>query len=119
MNLVVLCGHLGQKPTIKFFDSGKSVANASLAVTNPFNKQTTWFNLEIWGKLGEVLANYCDKGSHILVQGSIKIEDYTSKDGVKRQKTVIVVSELKLLDKKGSSTSAVPTEVVPDTDIPF
>jgi len=139
MNIIILRGHLGQDPQIKFFDTGKSVATCSLAVTNVYTKTTTWFNLEVWGKTGEVLANYAKKGSHILVQGSVKIEDYTTKDGVKKQTIKVVVNELNLLDKKGenavasgaaklveharsvSATAPVQVEVVEDDimNIPF
>jgi single-strand DNA-binding protein len=109
-NKVQLIGHLGKNPEVKTIDNGKKVARVSLATSESYKNlqdekvtETQWHNIVAWGKLAEILEQYTTKGSEICVEGKLNYRDYTDKDGVKRNTTEIVVNEILLLDKKGST----------------
>lgn len=110
-NKVQLIGHLGKNPEIKTIESGKKVARVSLATSESYKNQqgekvteTQWHNLTAWGKLADILEQYTQKGSEICVEGKLTYREYTDKEGIKRNFTEIVVNELLLLDKKGTSS---------------
>ena len=109
-NKVQLIGHLGKNPEVKTIDNGKKVARVSLATSESYKNlqdekvtETQWHNIVAWGKLAEILEQYTTKGSEICVEGKLNYRDYTDKDGVKRNTTEIVINEILLLDKKGST----------------
>ena len=103
LNKVQLIGRLGQDPEIKDTDSGKKVANVSLA-TNDFwndasgNKQerTEWHRLVFWERLAILAESYLKKGSQIYVEGSLQTRDYM-KDDEKRYITEVKVFKLEFL----------------------
>ena len=103
LNKVQLIGRLGQDPEIKDTDSGKKVANVSLA-TNDFwndasgNKQerTEWHRLVFWERLATLAESYLKKGSQIYVEGSLQTRDYM-KDDEKRYITEVKVFKLEFL----------------------
>ena len=128
LNKVILIGNVGKEPEVRAFTDTK-VANLTLATTEKYkDKQgnlqdaTEWHNLQIWGKLAEIVEKYVKKGAQIYVEGKIKQESYESEKGGKKYVTKIIVSELRLLGKKESSqapTESVAAEVNTETDLPF
>lgn len=101
INIVNLVGRAGGDPEVKYFESGSVLCNLTLAVNRPVkDSQPDWFNLEIWGKTAEVAANYVKKGSLIGIQGSLKIETFTNRNGQESSKPVIRVNRLDLLGSK-------------------
>ena len=62
-------------------------------------EDTEWFNVEAWGRLGEVCQEYLKKGSLIFLEGRLKTDKY-EKDGEKRYFTKVVASQMQMLDKK-------------------
>jgi single-strand DNA-binding protein len=102
LNVVNLVGRVGGDPEVKYFESGKVLCKLTLAVNRPTSKsdQPDWFNLELWGKTAEVAANYVRKGSLIGVQGALKIDSLTNRDGYSYSKPVIRVDRMDLLGSK-------------------
>jgi single-strand DNA-binding protein len=104
-NSVRLIGHLGADPSIKTFDSGKKIANLSLATTDytmvdgKKTAETHWHNLVLLGKIAEVAEKYLQKGKEIAVDGKLTNRSYTTKNGEKKYITEVLVSELALLGK--------------------
>jgi single-strand DNA-binding protein len=106
-NKVQLIGRLGAKVEVKTLESGKTVGHVTLATNETYKNQkgekiteTTWHNLVIWGKTGENLARYTDKGSEVGIEGKLTNRSYTDKNGEKRYVTEIVVSDFLLMDKR-------------------
>ncbi len=108
INIVHLIGRAGRDPEVKYFESGSVLCNLTLAVNRPTkNKETDWFDLEIWGKTAEIAANYVRKGSQIAVQGSLKMDTWTDKNtGTNRTKPVIRVDKLDLLGSRRDNDSS-------------
>jgi single-strand DNA-binding protein len=121
-NKVQLIGRLGQSPEVKHLESGKTVANFSLATNEKYKnakgelmENTEWHNLVAWGKTAEIIEKYVQKGSEIAIEGKLTSRSWEDKDGNKRYTTEVVVNELLLMGKpKGSSNSAKS-----DDDLPF
>lgn len=106
-NTVNLVGRLGREVECKYFESGSNVSNVSLAVNRrQKDAPPDWFELEAWGKVGEVLANYGKKGGQIGVTGSIYQQSWVDKTtGRTRFKPVLRVDELTLLGSAKSGGS--------------
>ena len=93
MNEVLLVGRLGQDVELKYFESGACKASFSMAINRydykKKEKVTDWHRVEVWGKNAEFVCEHFKKGSQVLVQGTLKKEEYTNKDG--EQKTIYKV----------------------------
>ena len=105
-NSVRLIGNLGEDPKVRKLDSGKTVANFSIATNeiyrdNQGNKQseTTWHRLVAWGKQAEIVEQYVKKGSEVAIEGKLTNRSYDDKNGEKHYVTEILVNSVLLLDK--------------------
>lgn len=115
MNSITLVGRAGRDPEVRYFDSGKMVANLTLAVRA--DKEAEWFNLEIWGKTAQVAADYVRKGSLIGVIGSVRTEKWTDKSGKEQRKTIVRVDRLELLS--GKKDDAPSSSLRDEEEVPF
>lgn len=107
LNRVQLIGRLGKDPETRFTPTGKKVAHFSLAVSNRWKTKegeskeyTEWFNIEAWGRLGEICQQYLHKGSLVYVEGRLKTDRYEDKDGETKYFTKVVALTMQMLDKK-------------------
>jgi single-strand DNA-binding protein len=107
VNKVILVGRLGKDPEVKSIPSGTTVVKFSVATDEKFTnrngekqERTEWHNIEVWGKLGEICAQYLRKGKLVYLEGSIRTEEY-EKDGEKKRWTKIVANEMRMLDRRG------------------
>lgn len=98
INQVTLMGRLTHDPDQRTTSTGKSVTNFSLAVNNGEN-DTNFFEVTAWGKTGELVAEYLNKGSRCVVQGRLNTSSWEV-DGKKRKKVEVVASEVHFLGGK-------------------
>ncbi|MCE2835754.1 MAG: single-stranded DNA-binding protein [Cyanobium sp. 49614_E6] len=127
LNVCTFTGRAGRDPEVRYFESGKMVAEFSIAVDGwKRDEKPLWLNLKIWGKIADVAANYVRKGSMIAVSGKLENETWTDRgSGEERSKIVLNVKDLTLLDsKKDSDASGFGGSVADhvddlDDDIPF
>ena len=122
LNRVEIIGNLGKDPETKFTPSGTAIANFSVATSNSFKDKsgqwqdrTEWINITAWAKLAEVCKEYLHKGSKVYLAGRLETQSWNDKQsGEKKYKTVVVASELIMLDGKssgnGESSERVTTE---------
>ena len=108
VNVVNLVGRAGQDPDVRYFENGNVLCKVAIAINRPTkDRQTDWFNLEIWGKTAEVAANYVRKGTLVGVQGSLKIDSWTDRaTGAQRFSPVIRVERLDLLGSRRDNEAA-------------
>lgn len=78
MNLVVIVGNVGRDPELRHTQTGKAVANFSVA-TSERNDETQWFNVTVWDKQAELSAQYVKKGDRISVQGRMRSREHDGK----------------------------------------
>ena len=121
INTINLVGRAGREPDVRYFESGSTVANFTLAV-NRISKgdEPDWFNLEIWGKQAQIAADYVKKGSLVGITGSLKIDSWKDKNtGEDRFKPVIRVDRLNLLSSKKEMDNSQFSNNNSSGDIPF
>jgi len=109
-NSVRLIGHLGDTPKVRKLESGKTVANFSIATNEIYRdsngekqSETTWHRLVAWGKQAEIVENYLQKGSEIAIEGKISNSSYEDEKGEKRYVSEVVIRDILLLDKRSSN----------------
>jgi single-strand DNA-binding protein len=92
VNKVILLGHLGQNPDLRYTTNGEAVVNLSLATSEHWKDRATgekreateWHRIGVFGKPAEIAAQYLSKGSQIYVEGKIRSKKYTDKNGIER-----------------------------------
>jgi single-strand DNA-binding protein len=106
LNKVQLIGHLGKDPETKFTPKGATVCSFSVAVSRTWRgadgekkEATDWFNIEAWGKLGEICQQYLGKGKLVYIEGRLQTDRYEADDQV-RYFTKVVASEMQMLGRK-------------------
>jgi single-strand DNA-binding protein len=107
LNRVQLIGRLGKDPETRLTPNGKKVANFSLAVGERWKstggeakEHTEWFNIEAWGRLGEICQQYLHKGSLAYIEGRLKTDKYEDKSGETKYFTKVVALMMQMLDRK-------------------
>ncbi len=101
LNRVTLLGNLGADPELRMTPSGQAVLKMRLATSETYldknkvkQERTEWHSLVMWGTRAEALAKHLTKGSRILAEGRLQTSSYDDKEGVKRYKTEINVSNV-------------------------
>jgi single-strand DNA-binding protein len=104
VNKVILVGHLGQDPDMRFTPSGQGVCELRLATSESWNdkngqrqERTEWHRIVVWGKRAEVCSKYLAKGRQVYVEGRIQTRSYDDKEGQKRYITEIIATEVQFL----------------------
>ena len=112
VNKVILVGHLGKDPEVRYMPNGEAVANVTLATSETWKdktgekqEKTEWHNIVFYKRLGEIAGQYLKKGSLIYVEGRITTEKWQDKEGKDRYTTKIVANEMKMLGAKSSGAS--------------
>ena len=105
-NRVVLMGNFTRDVEVKHIQSGTAVATVGLAVNEKrkgsdgsWIEDVTFVDLTLWGRTAEVAGEYLGKGSPVLIEGRLKLDQW-EKDGQKRSKLGVVVEKLQMLGGK-------------------
>ncbi|KAF7775590.1 single-strand DNA-binding protein [Pseudoalteromonas citrea] len=99
VNKVILVGNLGQDPEVRYMPNGNGVANITLATSDSYKDKNTgqmidkteWHRVVFFGKLAEIVGEYCRKGSQIYVEGKLQTRKWTDQSGQDKYTTEIVV----------------------------
>ena len=105
VNKVILIGNCGRDPEVRYAPSGSAIANVSIATstrrkdknTGESIEETQWHRVTFYDRLAEIAGEYLKKGRPVYVEGRLKYGKYTDKDGIERNTTDIVASEMQLL----------------------
>ena len=105
VNKVILIGNLGSDPEVRSTGSGTTVCSFSLATSESWTdkqsgekqERTEWHRIKIFGRLGEIAGEYLKKGRQVYIEGSIRTDKFTGKDGVEKYFTDIIASEMQML----------------------
>ena len=104
MNNVCIIGNITRDLDLRVTQSGKSVTNFTVAVTNDFNREETYFfDVVVWGKTAEVCATYLHKGSKVGIAGRLTTRTWETQEGQKRKVTEIVGDKVDFLTPKGEA----------------
>ena len=104
VNKVILVGNLGRDPEMRYLPSGEAIANLAIATSRKYKnkagemvEETEWHRVTFFGKLAEIAGQYLKKGRSVYVEGRIKTDKYTDKEGVEKFSTQIIASEMQML----------------------
>jgi len=110
-NRVVLIGNLTREPELKYTQGGTALCKFGLAISRKFGKgdekkeEVCFVDITAFGKVGEVVANYCEKGKPVLVEGRLNYSTW-EKDGKKNHRLDVVAENVQLLGSgKGGGKS--------------
>jgi single-strand DNA-binding protein len=112
VNKVIIVGHLGRDPELRFTQGGMAVAKLAVATsrkwtnkeTQQTQEETEWHRVTVWGKSAEACDKYLAKGSQVYVEGRLRTSSY-EQDGVKKYATEIVSDTVQFLGGRGDGGS--------------
>ena len=107
VNRVTLLGNVGQDPEMRYLPSGEAVAKFSIATTETWKdkaggkqERTDWHRVEFIGRTAEIVGEYVKKGRQVYVEGSVRYDKWTDKEGVEKLLTKIKGDKLTLLGSR-------------------
>ena len=114
LNKVILIGNLGADPETRAMPSGLTVANLRVATSESWRdkqsgeqqERTEWHHVALFGRLGEVAAEYLKKGSQVYIEGRLRTRKWQDKQGNDRFSTEIIGNEMLMLGGRSAGTSA-------------
>jgi len=116
VNKVILIGNCGRDPETRYLPSGQAITNVSIATTSKRKdknsgetiEDTQWHRVTFYERLAEIAGEYLKKGKPCYVEGRLKYGKFTDKDGLERNTTDIVATELQLLGGREDSQQQAP-----------
>ena len=130
IQLVMYEGYLGADPDMRFTPKGQAVCDFRLGSSSGYKnangdkvEETTWLKVTAWGNLAEVINNYCGKGSHVIVTGTLKAGENGSpkvfqlKNGDYAASYEITAQEVRII--KGKPCAGQAEELSAEEDLPF
>lgn len=118
LNKVMLIGNLTRDPEMRYTPQGTAVCTFGVATNRQWTtdsgekkEDAEFHNLVAWNKLAEICAQLLKKGRKVYVEGRLSTRSWQGQDGVQRQRTEIVISDMVILDRKSD-------EPVGDVDVP-
>jgi len=113
VNKVILVGHVGQDPEVRYLDNNTPVCTIRMATSDVYKNKsgervttTEWHSVVLWRGLAEVAEKYIKKGSQIYIEGKLRTRSWEDKDKNKRYTTEIVADVLQLLGKRADEQVA-------------
>ncbi len=109
-NKVILMGNLTRDPELRVTPKGTAVCQLGLAINSSYKdkegntkEETTFVDIDVFGRQAEVIAKYMSKGRPILVEGRLKLDSWESKEGEKRNKLKVVLENFQFVGARGES----------------
>ena len=106
-NKIILAGNLARDVEVRYTQGGSAIGNTAIATTRKFKSQTgeqkeetLFVDLTFFGRTAEIANQYLRKGSKVLVDGRLKLDQWTAQDETKRSKHSVTVENLQMLGSK-------------------
>lgn len=109
VNKVILLGHVGGDPEVRYPEPDKPIAFVSLATneqTPSGNETTEWHKLVFFGELARVAERYIKKGTHMYVEGRLKTREFQDKMKINRRQTEIIVQFFEIVNRRQDNKQA-------------
>jgi single-strand DNA-binding protein len=104
LNKMTIIGNLGADPEVRYLDGGAVVAQFNVATTEKYTnrngekvEQTEWFRVELWNEQAKVAEKYLKKGNPVYIEGRLRTEVWTDKEGKERTSLRVRASTMQLL----------------------
>ncbi len=143
-NKIIVIGNLGRDPELRYTPQGNAVCDFSVATnekrrdkSGELQSVVTWFKITLWNKQAENASKYLTKGSSVYIEGRLRIEEWTDRDGNNRYSLEVNATDMQFLsggrnDETGADTNSEnsfsnqnnsnniePANSPNDDDIPF
>jgi len=108
-NKVILVGNLKRDIELRYSQGGMGIANTAIATSRKFTsngekkEEVCFVDITFFARSAEIANQYLRKGSKILVEGRLKLDDWVDQNGQKRSKHSIVVETMQMLDSKDNT----------------
>ena len=106
-NKIILAGNLTRDIEIRYTQSGAAIGNTAIATTRKFKgadgskkEEVLFVDITFFGRSAEIANQYLHKGSKVLVDGRLKLDQWTAQDGSKKSKHSVVVENMTMLGSK-------------------
>jgi single-strand DNA-binding protein len=114
VNKVILVGNLGADPETRSMPSGMTVTNIRIATSESWKdkssgaqqERTEWHSIALFGRLGEIAAEYLRKGSQVFVEGKLRTRKWQDKQGNDRFTTEIIADNMQMLGARAGGAGA-------------
>jgi len=128
MNKIIVIGNLGRDPEMRYAQNGNGVTSFSVASNRKYTttagdqrEETEWFDVNAWGKLGELCNQYLTKGQQVYLEGRLQSRTWETQDGERRFANSINLTDVQFLGRPQETQEASPQEreVEEEPDLPF
>lgn len=116
-NRVVLLGNLTRDCELRYLPNGGAVCTTGIATNRKFKKQdgsageeVCFIDITFFGRTAEIANQYLSRGKKVLVEGRLKLDQWTDQQGVKRSKHSITVETLTMVDTRSQAPQSTPTQ---------
>ena len=124
LNKVMVIGHLGRDPEMRYTPSGRPVTTFTMAVSRSWNtadgerrSETEWFNIVAWGNLAEICKQYLYKGQQVYIEGRLQTRRWEDKEGQKHTSVEVVANEMMMLGDRRDNNKKSDDSDVNDDDL--
>lgn len=112
-NKIIIVGNLGRDPELRYTPQGTAVCNFSMATnekrrdkSGEMQDVTTWFRITLWNRQAENASKYLQKGSSVYIEGRLKLDEWTDRDGNTRQTLDVTATDMQFLGGRQDGMSA-------------
>ena len=113
LNKVMIIGHLGRDPEMRYTPSGRPVTTFSVATSRTWfsadgerHEETEWFNVVAWGSLAEICNQHLHRGQQVYIEGRLQTRRWDDAEGNKHFATELVAREMIMLGETREEPSA-------------
>jgi single-strand DNA-binding protein len=126
LNKVMVIGHVGREPEMRYTQSGKPVTSFGVATGRTWvgsdgerREETEWFTVIAWGSLAEICKQYLTKGQQVYVEGRLQTRRWEDSEGKKHAALEIVAGEMIMLGERREPAVQGPAAPAAEGDFPF
>jgi single-strand DNA-binding protein len=113
-NKITIVGYLGRDPELRYTPQGTALCKLSVATTERRKnasgepeEHTTWFRIAVWGRQAELANEYLSKGRQVYIEGRLRLEEYTDREGNPRISPEVNATDIQFLRSRGDSSQPV------------
>jgi single-strand DNA-binding protein len=109
-NKITIVGYLGRDPELRYTPQGTAVCKLSVATTEKrknvagqTEEHTTWFRVSVWGRQAELANEYLTKGRQVYLEGRLRLEEYTDREGNARFSPEVTATDIQFLGQRNET----------------
>jgi single-strand DNA-binding protein len=127
LNKVMIIGHLGRDPEMRYTPSGKAVTSFAVETRRDWttpdgqrHEEAEWFNVVAWGSLAEICKQHLARGQQVYVEGRLQTRGWEDGEGKRHFRTEIVANEMVVLgERRGHHDHSYTSEAADEESFPF